>query len=41
MSMEKSFEWWVKKFIWFYLPFYTIYKLGRELLGDILSKESK
>jgi len=39
--MEKFFEWWVKKFIWIFLPFYAIYKLGGELLRDIFSREEK
>ena len=39
--MEKFFEWWVAKFIWIFLPFYVIYTLGKELLGDIFSREEK
>ena len=39
--MEKFFEWWIKKFIWVFLPFYAIYKLGGELLRDIFSGEKK
>jgi hypothetical protein len=40
-SAEKLFEGFVKKTIWFYLPFYAIYRLGKELLQEIFSKEKK
>jgi hypothetical protein len=39
--MEKFIEWWIKKFIWVFLPFYTIYKLGGELLREIFASEGK
>lgn len=40
-TAEEFFEWWVKHFIWFYLPFYAIYRLGKELLQEIFSREEK
>jgi hypothetical protein len=39
--MEKFIEWWVAKFIWVFLPFYAIYKLGGELLRDIFAPAKK
>jgi len=40
-NFEVLFEWFVKKTIWFYLPFYAIYKFGKELFREIFSKEEK
>lgn len=37
--MEKFFERFVKITIWIYLPFYAIWKLTKDLLQDIFSKE--
>lgn len=39
MNAEMLFEWIVGKTIWFYLPFYAIYRLGRELFQEIFSRE--
>jgi hypothetical protein len=39
--MEKFIEWWVKKFIWVFLPFYAIWKLGGDLLREIFVSEKK
>jgi hypothetical protein len=40
-SAEKLFETLIGKFIWIYLPFYAIYRLGKELLREIFSNEGK
>lgn len=40
-NVEEFFEWIVGKTIWFYLPFYAIYRLGKELLQEIFSAEKK
>jgi|GEM_PF-1109843 len=40
-NVEEFFEWIVKKTIWFYLPFYAIYRLGKELFQEIFSAEKK
>jgi hypothetical protein len=40
-SAEKLFETAIGKVIWIYLPFYAIYRLGRELIQEIFSNEIK
>jgi len=40
-TAEEFFEGIVKKTIWFFLPFYAIYRLGRELLREIFPGEKK
>lgn len=40
-NVEVLFEWIVKKTIWFYLPFYAIYRLSKELFGEIFSRGKK
>ena len=38
-SAERLFEWWIGKFIWFYLPFRAIRILGKDLLREVFSRE--
>ena len=40
-SAEKFFETVIGKVIWIYLPFYAIYRLGKELILEIFSPEKK
>lgn len=40
-SAEKFFETIIGKVIWIYLPFYAIYRLGKELIQEIFSNEKK
>lgn len=40
-NAEELFEWFVSKTIWFYLPFYALWRFGRELIHEIFSKEEK
>lgn len=40
-TAEELFEWIVKKTIWFYLPFYALWRFGGELLREIFSREEK
>lgn len=40
-SAEKLFERVIGSVIWIYLPFYAIYRLGRELIQEIFSNEEK
>jgi hypothetical protein len=40
-TAEEFFEWIVKKTIWFYLPFYAIWRLGKELIKEIFANEQK
>lgn len=40
-SAEAFFEKIVQKIIWFFLPFYAIYRLGSELFREIFSSEKK
>ena len=40
-SAEKLFETIIGKVIWIYLPFYAIYRLGKELIQEIFNKEKK
>jgi len=40
-SAEELFNWFVGKTIWFYLPFYALFRYGRELLQEIFSTERK
>jgi hypothetical protein len=40
-SAEKLFEKAIGATIWIYLPFYAIYRLGRELIQEIFSNEAK
>jgi hypothetical protein len=40
-TAEESFEWIVKKTIWFFLPFYAIWRLGKELILEIFSNEQQ
>ncbi len=40
-NAEALFEWIVRKTIWFYLPFYAIYRLSRELFQEIFRGENK
>ena len=37
-SAEEFFDWIIAKTIWFYLPFYTIWRLTKELLEEIRSQ---
>jgi hypothetical protein len=37
-TAEKLFERVIEKTIWFYLPFYAIYRLGKELFQEIFSR---
>lgn len=40
-SAEKLFESIIEKTIWIFLPFYAIYRLGKELIQEIFYKEKK
>lgn len=40
-NAEELFEWFVKKTIWFYLPFYALFRLAKELFQEIFEKEKK
>lgn len=37
-NAEEFFEWFVEKTIWFYLPFYALWRLTKELIQDIRSR---
>jgi len=40
-SAEELFDWFVHKTIWFYIPFYTLFRLTKELLREIFGNETK
>lgn len=40
-TAEELFDWFVRKTIWFYLPFYALYRFGKELIQEIFFKEEK